>query len=163
MKEIVILVVFVVGLAAIIQYEGIKDDDAELLEAAFINEIAEPATILFTLEDSMDRKDIIERIGDLLDYDEDKKKQLHTTYRSMQWDAFNDVLVPYLVEEYELTELEREVLLTHSSVYLDQENDVLEGLYLSHNYAIDRESTVVDISNALIEPVLENKEKLVHQ
>jgi hypothetical protein len=77
----------------------------------------------------------------------------------MQWDAFNEALVPFLVEKYELTEEDREILLTHSTVYLDRDTDILESLYKAEGYAFETGDSVVEIATALLGPLSSNKEE----
>lgn len=121
----------------------------------------EPKAVLVTLEAGMTRENITEKIGTALGFDEETAHRFHNAYRAMQWDAFNDVLVPYLVETHNLTLEDKEVLLTHSTVYLDVPNDVLEPIYMSGAYQFTDDETVVEAAVKLIEPVVEDKETLV--
>ena len=114
----------------------------------------EPSDVVITLSDEMSREEITEKIGLSLDFDERKIAQLHHTYRAMQWDALNELIVAHLVDTYNLSKLEREIVLTHSNIYLDWENDILESLYVSGSYDITTETTVVEIATVLIERMM---------
>jgi len=138
---------------------GAKNANAPTLGERSAGEI----DVLITLEEGLDRKDIVQKIGQALGFDDRKIRQLHDTYRAMQWDAFNDVLAPYLVETYELTEKEREILLTHSTVYLNTENDILESLYVPDNYQFEGTDTVVGIVEKLLAQMQENKDEKVRE
>lgn len=152
MRFPLLLVAVVLLVGGIAQYVETTKADLEGLSASL--PLSGDMNALVTLEEGMTREDITGRIGGVLGLDETEISQLHDTYRAMQWDAFNDVLIPYLIEIYALTEADREILLTHSSAYLDREEDVLESFYTPGSYALTGEDTTVGIASKLLEPVV---------
>lgn len=114
------------------------------------------------LPKNLSREEVVERIGAVFEYDAEKINHLHDTYRAMQWDAFNEYVVPHLVATYDLAENEREILLTHATEYLSKDHDILESLYIDANYTFTSGDSVLEVSKKLIEPVLgSNPDELV--
>ena len=144
-----------------VQYALVARSGAVPMEAPSEAQAKSDGSIFLTLEPGMDREAIVEKVGTAFGFDTETKSQLHDTYRAMQWDALNETLVPYLVEKHGLTEEDREILLTHSTAYLNKENDILESFYKEKGYTFTGNESIVETVTSLLAPVTREKEMLV--
>ena len=103
------------------------------------------------LRSGMEKHDIARTVAEILDWDPSHERQFVTALSSMQWDSFNDRVIPMMQLYQDWDDTETKTFATVAGFFSDPQYDLFEDLYVPGEYLVMNDQSVAQVANALIE------------